>query len=216
MSDENQTAAEQKLDEVKTEDPSDKLTPDHPRFKEVLNRAKESEGKVAELEQKLAQLQEQIAARQERTGDDDFTEEELKALARIEKGLASRGFVRKDDLQSESFQIKLERQFERLNEKYDGTNGLPKFVADEVYAYAKKKGMTDDLESAYKLLNLDTIVEVEAKKRSNGLKPPTSERPTSGDRQGANLEVSPTDIAEMSDEDWEKKRIQILQSLKGR
>lgn len=215
MSDEqiNETAVEQVVN--KEEDPSDKLTPDHPRFKEVLNRAKESEGKVAELEQKLADLQQQITARQEKTGEDDFTEEELKALARIERGLAMKGFVRKDELESSTFQTKLERQFDRLNEKYDGSNGMPKFVADEVYAYAKKRGLESDLESAYKLKNYDSIIEYEAKKRSQGFTPPTSEKPTSSNKSGISNEVSPTDIASMSDAEWEQKREQILRSLKG-
>lgn len=215
MSDENQTAEEQKLNEVKTEDPSDKLTPDHPRFKDVLARAKTAEEKQTQLEQELNDLRLKVEARQEKTGDDDFTDEELKALTRIEKGLAMK-FVRKDELQSESFQIKLERQFERLNEKYDGSNGLPKFVADEVYAYAKRNGLTNNLESAYKLINYDAIVEVEAKKRSNVAAPPTSERPTSSDRSGVSTEVSPTEISEMSDFEWEQNRDKVLRSLKGR
>lgn len=216
MSDENQTAEEQKLNEVKTEDPSDKLTPDHPRFKDVLARAKTAEEKQTQLEQELNDLRLKVEARQEKTGDDDFTDEELKALARIEKGLAMKGFVRKDELESTTFQSKLERQFDRLNEKYDGSNGLPKFVADEVYAYAKRQGLTGDLESAYKLLNYDAIVDVEAKKRSNVATPPTSERPTSNDRSGASVEVSPTEISEMSDFEWEQNRDKVLRSLKGR
>lgn len=216
MSDENQTAEEQKLNEVKTEDPSDKLTPDHPRFKDVLARAKTAEEKQTQLEQELNDLRLKVEARQEKTGDDDFTDEELKALARIEKGLAMKGFVRKDELESTTFQSKLERQFDRLNEKYDGSNGLPKFVADEVYAYAKRQGLTGDLESAYKLLNYDAIVDVEAKKRSNVATPPTSERPTSSDRSGVSTEVSPTEISEMSDFEWEQNRDKVLRSLKGR
>lgn len=215
MSDEQvkDTAVEQVVE--KQEDPSDKLTPDHPRFKEVLSRAKTAEEKQAQLEQELAELKQQVTARQERTGEDDFTDEEIKALERIEKGLAKRGFVRKDDLQTESFQIRLERDFDRLNEKYDGSNGMPKFVADEVYAFAKKRGLERDLESAYKLMNYDSIIEVEAKKRSQGYTPPTSEKPTSSNRNGVSSEVSPTDIASMSDAEWEAKREQVLRGLKG-
>lgn len=215
MSDEQVDTAEEQKTEVK-EDPSDKLTPDHPRFKEVLNRAKSAEEKQTQLEQELNELKKQVSARQEKTGEDDFTDEELRALERIEKGLSKRGFVRSADLQNESFQLRLERDFQRMNEKYDGSNGLPKFVADEVFAFAKRNGMENNLESAYKLMHYDTIIDVEAKKRSQGPQPPTSEKPKSGDRSGSATEMSPTDISEMSDVEWEQKREKILQSLKGR
>lgn len=214
MSDEQvNTAVEQVVE--KQEDPSDKLTPDHPRFKEVLSRAKTAEEKQAQLERELAELKQQFTARQEKTGDDEFSEEEIKALERIEKGLAKRGFVKKDDLSSESFQIRLERDLDRLNEKYDGSNGMPKFVADEVYAFAKKRGLEKDLESAYKLMNYDALVEHEAKKRSQGYTPPTSERPTASSRNGISTELSPTDIASMSDAEWEANREKILRGLRG-
>ena len=202
--------------ENQTVDPSDKLTPEHPRFKEVLNRAKTAEEKTAQLEQQLAQLQEQIAERQERTGEVSFTDEEEKALERIAKGLEKRGFAKMEQVKETSFQTKLERQLEKMNEKYDGSNGLPKFVADEVFAYAKRKGLTDDLEGAYRLMHYDTILDAEARKRSSGPKPPSSERPTSSDRNGANIEVSPTDISNMSDDEWERQRTKILAGLRGR
>lgn len=96
MSDEQVNTAE----EQKTEgqDPSDKMTPDHPRFKEVYNEAKESKAKVTQLESELAELRQKISERQVATGDSEFTEEEEKALERIEKGLAKRGFVKKEEL----------------------------------------------------------------------------------------------------------------------
>lgn len=218
MSDEQVNTAEEQKTEVKS-DPSDNLTPDHPRFKEVYSELKEARAKLEkmpELERQLQDLQEKIAVRQDKTGDDDFTDEELKALERIEKGLAKRGFVKNTDLKNESFQLRLERDFQKMNEKYDGSNGLPKFVADEVFAFAKRNGMENNLESAYKLMHYDTIIDVEAKKRSQGPQPPTSEKPKSGDRSGTATEMSPTDISEMSDAEWEQKREKILQSLKGR
>lgn len=221
MSDEEKTintAEEQVVENHEGKDPSDNMTPDHPRFKEVYSELKEARAKLEkmpDLERQLAELQEKVAARQERTGDDDLTEEEWKAIDRIERGLKKRGFVRQDDLKTESFQIRLERDFERLNEKYDGSNGLPKFVADEVFGYAKRKGLTNDLEAAYRLMNYDSIVEVEAKKRSQGYKPPTSERPSSGDRSGRSTELSPTDVSQMSDDEYEKNREKILRGLRG-
>lgn len=212
MSDEQVNTAE----EQKTEgqDPSDKMTPDHPRFKEVYNEAKESKAKVTQLETELAELKQKISERQVATGDSEFTEEEEKALERIEKGLAKRGFIKKEELDASSFQLRLEKEFQRLSEKYDGSSGEPKFVADEVFAYAKKKGMQNDLEGAYKLMNYDTLIDVEIKKRSQGPKPPTSERPTSGTKIAANLSLTTEDIKNMSSEEWEAQRDKILQSLR--
>lgn len=213
MSDEQQvnTAEEQKTE---GQDPSEKMTPDHPRFKEVYNEAKESKAKVTQLETELAELRQQVSSRQEKTGDSEFTDEEEKALERIEKGLAKRGFVKKEELHAESFQLRLEKEFQRLNEKYDGKDGEPKFVADEVFAYAKRKGMQNDLEGAYRLMNYDTLIDVEIRKRAKGLQPPTSERPTSGTKVAANLNVTTEDIANMSDVEWEAQREKILQGLR--
>jgi|GEM_PF-7026468 hypothetical protein len=218
MSDEQVNTAEEQKNEAKS-DPSDNLTPDHPRFKEVYSELKEARAKLEkmpELEKQLQDLQEKISVRQEKTGDDDFTDEELRALERIEKGLARRGFVRSADLQNESFQLRLEREFQRMNEKYDGSNGLPKFIADEVFAFAKRNGMEKNLEGAYRLMHYDTIVDIDAKKRIQTAQPPTSEKPKTGDRGGSNTEISLTDISEMTDIEWEQKREKILQSLKGK
>lgn len=212
MSDEQViTAEEQKQD---TQDASDKMTPEHPRFKEVLNRAKTAEEKTTQLEQELEALRQQVQERQANTGEKEFTDEEERALAKIEKGLASRGFVKKQDLDSETYQIRLEKELDRMTEKYDGSNGLAKFVADEVYAYAKKNGMEKNLEGAYKLMNYEANLEAEARRRSQGATPPRSERPTSQERIAANVDLTTSDVKNMSGEEWEKVRDKVLNGLR--
>lgn len=191
------------------QDPSDRLTPDHPRFKEVLERAKTAEGKVEDLQNQLNELKDQISTRQESTGDEDLTVEEERALEKIDKQLRSRGYITKDELVVE----KRAQEYSRLSDKYSGSNGLPKFDPVEVQSHAKKYGF-DNLEKAYKDLHFDAFVQLEAKKNSNSINPPSSERAGGGDREPAKSEFSPEDIASMSDADYEKNRDKILSSMK--
>ena len=57
----------------------------------------------------------------------------------------------------------------RLEGKYDGSDGMPKFVATEVAGYmdelAKTGQFISDPETAYKLKNLDQIAEIKAKQQ---------------------------------------------------
>ncbi len=57
----------------------------------------------------------------------------------------------------------------RLEGKYDGSDGMPKFVATEVAGYmdelAKTGQFISDPETAYKLKHLDQIAEIKAKQQ---------------------------------------------------
>lgn len=201
-----------KKEEVK-QDPSDTLTPDHPRFKEVIAEKNELKNEVENLRSELSEVKEQIAARQEQTGEDELTSDEQVALERIERNLKAKGYVKKEDMQSELRVERKAREYERLSEKYDGKNGLPKFVADDVAIYAKRHGF-DDLERAYKDMHFDVRVELEAKRRLEGKNPPTSEQPTGGDRDGDKERLTGDDISNMSDAEYEEKRADLLSSIK--
>ena len=190
-------------------DPSDNLTPDHPRFKEVIAEKNQLKEEVSSLKEQLEELKEQISTRQQETGNEDLTVEEERALEKIDKQLRNRGYITKDELVVE----KRAQEYSRLSDKYNGSNGLPKFDAVEVQAHAKKYGF-ESLEKAYKDLHFDAFVQLEAKKNGNSINPPSSERAGGGDKQPTKSEFSPEDIASMSDADYEKNREKILSSMK--
>lgn len=192
------------------DDPSDKLTPDHPRFKDVLNRAKQAESRVETLEVQLAELNEKIEARQDRTGDDELTTAERESLEIIEKQLSKRGYVKQDDLRVQ----KNAESLRGLSGKYNGKNGLPAFDSAEVVAFAKRNGFGDNYESAYKEMHFDAIVEHEAKALSKALKAPSIEKPTGSAETPGKKRFTTQDIANMSDQEYEQYRENLLQSIK--
>lgn len=195
-------------------DPSDKLTEDHPRFKQVLSERNELRQTVSELKEQMDKIQSQVAQRQTETGDDTLTSEEEIALARVEKLLAKRGFVKTDQLDRSERETKRALLFEKLSDKYNGSNGLPAFDVTEVVAHARKNGFSDDqLERAYKDLHFDAIVESESKKRvqRNTVE---SEKPTGSPRQ-LTPQVTVDDVPKLSDTDYEKNREGILAKLRN-
>lgn len=195
-------------------DPSDKLTEEHPRFKQVLSERNELRATVSELKEQMDKIQSQVSQRQNETGDETLTSEEEIALARVEKLLAKRGFVKTDQLDRSERETKRALLFEKLSEKYQGQNGLPAFDVTEVISHARKNGFNDDqLERAYKDLHFDAIVEAESKKRvqRNAV---DSEKPTGNARQ-LTPQVTVDDVPKLSDNDYEKNRDGILARMKA-
>ena len=190
------------------EDPSDKLTPDHPRFKDVLNEKKEAEERAAKLEEELAELKSQKV--EAKYNDDDLSPEEEASLAKIQRNLAKRGFVTQGDLTVQRNADTLRK----LDEKYDGKNGLPKFDRADIVAYSKKNGFGDNYEAAYRDMHFDTIVEVNAKKRSSAPQTFTTEKPSGGGEATTTKKFSRDDIAKMSDAEYDKYRIGLLSAIK--
>lgn len=198
-------------------DPSDKLTPEHPRFKEVYSDLKaykqengELKGKMAELEEKLEKLSENYNERVSQDGA-DITSDEEEALERIEKALKSRSsFVTKDELDAERRGLILQR----LEDKWNGTNGYPKFDGLDVVTYARKNGFGDNYEKAYRDMHYDAFVQIEAKKIAKSQEIPTSESPTAGDRSSVLGDVTPEKIKDMSLQEWYEKGDKIKQALK--
>lgn len=194
-------------------DPADKLTPEHPRFKQVLEERNEYKKTTEELKAELSELKELVLARQTETNSSEFTSDELAAIEKIDKALKSRGYLTKDVLDATNSQQKTAMQLEKMENKYDGSNGYPKFDPSEVLAYSRKKGISD-LEDAYFSLHRQAIIQVEAKRESPQV--PTSEKPTKADKPSPLGEISPQDLKEMSLGEWEQKRERILASLKPR
>lgn len=211
--DEQEAQLETGVEQVTTEvskDPSDQLTPEHPRFKEVVAEKNQLREEIGELKAEMQRLQERVSERQETQDDDSLTREEELALERIDKNLRQRGYVTKNDLEADKEGEKLTS----LQGKYNGSDGLPKFVPDEVVIHAKKNGYGRNYEAAYKDMHFDAIVQV-AQRRPN-LQVPDSEKPTGGERKPATGEFTKEDIAKMSDAEYEANREKILSTVRPR
>lgn len=221
MDDQSQLQTEQKAEEASVvvpetpvEEASDKLTPDHPRFKQVLDRAKTAEEKAEALERRLSELEGQVSQRQQATGDETLTAEEEIALNRVSKLLEKQGFARRADVEANERITKRALQLDKLEGRYDGSNGYPKFDPVEVVEYARRNGYSDqDLDKAYKNLHMDAIIAVEARKRS-APQPTESEKPSGSSRQ-LTPQLTVEDIPNLSDQDYEKNRSTILERLRG-
>lgn len=193
-------------------DPADNLTPDHPRFKQVLDQNREFKDTIADLKDQLADINDKISTRQEETGNEDLTQEERDSLDKIERELQKKGFVRRDELEEDQRVERIARDFERLSDKYDGKNGYPKFVAEDVASHAKRYGF-DSMEKAYRDLHFDAIVGTEAKRQRNAPTPPGSEKPTGAEREVTG-ELTPEKIAAMSDQEFAENEADIMSSFK--
>lgn len=189
--------------------PSDNLTPDHPRFREVVAEKNQLKETVGFLQQQLDEMKEQIAAKQVNRSDNQIDPEEEAALERIASKLRQKQvFVTKDDLSTEKQAL----EYERLSDKYPGGAGKsPKFDPIEVQTYAKRNGFSN-LEKAYKDMHFDALVQLEAKRQTPT--PPDSERADGRVRQSPENAVTPDDIKNMSDEEYEEKRASILAALR--
>ncbi len=203
--------ADKPSDQGNKEDPSDKLTPDHPRFKDVVAERNAEREEKERLQQELEDLKSKPIIREDSPGDEELTPEEQESLVKIKRELAKDGFVRQTDLQV----TKNAENLRDLGKKYDGTNGLPKFQGAEIVAHAKRNGFGDNYEAAYRDMHFDTIVEQEAVKRNKVEKAPTTEKPAGGGEESGNKKrLTEADIEKMTPDEYDKYRVQILQAIK--
>lgn len=136
------------------------------RFAEVNEKAKKYEAELAELRAKQEESQ-RLAAM---TPDEQAQQKQLEVAKETLKKL---GFVTKEEQQKIMQEEKAANMFisecNRLEGKYDGKDGMPKFVATEVAGYmdelARAGQYISDPETAYKLKNLDQIAEIKAKQQ---------------------------------------------------
>ena len=136
------------------------------RFAEVNEKAKKYEAELAELKAK----QEESERLASMTPDEQAQQQQLEVAKETLKKL---GFVTKEEQQKMAQEEKAANMFisecNRLEGKYDGSDGMPKFVATEVAGYmdelAKTGQFVSDPETAYKLKNLDQIAEAKAKQQ---------------------------------------------------
>lgn len=209
VKDESTPATEDKTQDTQTtEDASDRLTPDHPRFKAVLD-----DNRV--LKEKIEAIQASISARQAQTGDEELTAEERSSIEKIDREMKKRGYVTQDQLDANSEVDRIALTHSRLSDKYNGSNGLPKYNALDVTTYAKSNGFGNNLEAAFRDMHFDAFVTVRAKQANAAPQPPSSEKATGGDRQAPIAEFTAEQIANMTPEEWDQNRSKILGAIKS-
>lgn len=201
--------------EENKQEPSDLLTPEHPRFKKVIEKLHTKDEEIATLKQELEAVKTQVSQRQERTGDDDVTEEERAAIDKIGKQLKST-YVTKEELEQERRVNRRAFELDRLGEVYNGSNGYPKFEGKNVALYAQENGYGDNLEAAYFSMHRNAIIETEGKKWAKANQPGSSEQPTGGERQSPLGDVTPDQIEKMSDTDFDKLMLSFKKQATGR
>ena len=163
------------------------------RLDEVIAERNELRQKMQEVERQKAE-QERLA---NMTPDEKYQAEQLEVAKQT---LQKLGFVTKEEQQKIMQEEKAANMFisecNRLEGKYDGSDGMPKFVATEVAAYmdelAKTGQFISDPETAYKLKNLDQIAEAKAKQQRSST---YSEKQQGGmnqvnDTRGSELEAA--------------------------
>ena len=136
------------------------------RFTEVNEKAKKYEAELAELRR-----QQEEAQRLATMSPDELAQQQQLEVAK--ETLKKLGFVTKEEqeriLQEEKAANMFISECNRLEGKYDGKDGMPKFVATEIAAYmdelAQQGQYVSDPETAYKLKNLDQIAEAKAKQQ---------------------------------------------------
>jgi len=136
------------------------------RFAEVNEKAKKYEAELAELKAK----QEESERLASMTPDEQAQQQQLEVAKTTLKKL---GFVTREEQQKMAQEEKAANMFisecNRLEGRYDGSDGMPKFVAIEVAGYMDELARTgqfvSDPETAYKLKNLDQIAEAKAKQQ---------------------------------------------------
>lgn len=118
------------------------------RFKEVNERSKEYEAKLREVETRLAEMDKRVAPAQV-----DPQEQQVKTM------LNQYGYLSREEFQAELDKreqrlredTQVQQELARLEQKYDGKNGLPKFDRKKVVEFALDRRLADP-EVAYKTL----------------------------------------------------------------
>ena len=162
-------------------------------FREKNEKLRAAEAELAEFKAK----QEEAQRLANMSPDEQAQQQQLEVAKETLKKL---GFVTKEEQQRIMQEEKAANMFisecNRLEGKYDGSDGMPKFVAIEVAGYmdelAKMGQYISDPETAYKLKNLDQIAEIKAKQQRSST---YSEKQQGGmnqvnDTRGSELEAA--------------------------
>lgn len=186
------------------------------RIRQLIKERNEERDAREETEQRLERLEQQagVPARGGRA-QERSTQGRDPTLQRAKKRLKDAGFITKDDFQQLQDSLVLQREYDKLQAKYDGSDGRPKFDPVEVEDYMKRSGNYNP-EDAYTALYHEELVNAakrEAVKSSQGTyseSPDASPSPESRAKKGA---LSREDIANMSPKEYEEHREEILRLM---
>jgi hypothetical protein len=140
------------------------------RFQEKVNELNQMKEQMAELRAKaeiadrLSQAinPPQVDARQKQL---DAARRELEAMGYVDKSTVDQLVEQK--LSEYKWQERFVNQMDQLSKKYDGSNGGVKFEAEKVAAFMDEQtargNLITDPEMAFKMMNLDRLVEDKAK-----------------------------------------------------
>lgn len=114
-----------------------------------------------------------------------FTDEQIEAAKKLFGVVGKQlGYVSREELERERFRDKFETQLDRFVSSHDGSDGLPKAEKEKLVQFMGENGFgPQHIESAYKLMHMDAIQEVAAKKYlEKKITPPktTKTAPSSG------------------------------------
>lgn len=144
------------------------------RIVELVRRAKQAE---VELEkERLNKAQ----PKSEEPETEPPSDAELQAAVKRLKEVG--GVVTKEDLQFLQNRLILDREHDRLKDKFDGSDGRPKYVPEEVEDYARTHYFGGNLEAAFWEMYRDEMVDAEVKKRT--AKTTYTEKPTTSVKVG--------------------------------
>lgn len=167
-SSENKTdqGAEESTSTVDTKVTDNKYVP-YERFSEVNTKAKELEAKIQELEKRF-----------EPKVDADPQQEQIKeSLRQIAPLLKEMGFVSKDQLEQEKEDNQVQAEISALENKFNGSDGRPKFVKEDVIKYALSNKI-GSVEAAYKLKHEKELIDwqiARAIEKGKGIKTESSD-----------------------------------------
>lgn len=147
------------------------------RFRTIIQERNEARNQLTRQAQQDDQKLQPPAGNQgyAPTGEDD--------VQRAVDTLKQRGMVTRDELDNLYWTIQGTREHEKLESEYDGSEGKPKYVREEVEDYASRKGMGNNYRAAFRDMYFDELADARrtrTKKRVYSEKPRAS---TSGSRQ---------------------------------
>lgn len=189
----------------------DKVIEQREKAIEELSTYKEKAEEIDSLKRELEELKQSVIKKPVEPND-VFTREEEEALSKIDKGLRGKGFLTQEQFDEWQRVERRNNEVNRLSDKYKKGSGYPEFKADEVMVYAKQKSFGENLEAAYRDLHWEAITQVISSKKD--IEVPESEKPSGGDRVKG-TQVSTTDIAKMSDQEYEQNRGDIMTKFKN-
>jgi len=150
-------------EESTTEEQKTEASVPYERFKETNENYKQYKARVEELEKQIAE--------NKQTHTSPQTQDQNPQAELIKKQLTELGFVTREEQQAElkrqQEDARVQQELSRLETKYDGKDGTPKFSRKNVIDYALKNQI-GNIELAYKALHEKELIDWQIKKAVSG------------------------------------------------